>query len=74
MTITKEEIRQVLGPVEDGFAAEIVATGASFQDLMEAWAWLNSDEALINEGHHLPSPRVAELVAMLEPEQDEDHG
>ena len=72
MTITRDEIRQVLGPVEDTLATEIVAMGATFQELVEAWAWINSDEALMNEGRPLPAARMAELIALLEVEQDED--
>jgi len=72
MTITIDEIRQVLGPVEDTLAADIAATGATVQELTEAWGWINSDEAMMNEGRPLPGPRVAELVALLEPEQDDE--
>ncbi|HEX2147115.1 MAG TPA: hypothetical protein VHG11_05615 [Pseudorhizobium sp.] len=72
MTITRDEIRKVLGPVEDTFAAELAATGATAQELAEAWAWVNSDEALMNDGRPLPGARVAELVALLESEEDEE--
>jgi hypothetical protein len=39
----------VLGPVDEDLAAELVATGATESELSEAYAWLFSDEALINE-------------------------
>jgi hypothetical protein len=46
--------------------AEVIATGASFDELREAWAWLNGDEALMNEGRPLPGTRVAALIDLLE--------
>jgi len=61
-----QDITAVLGPVDEALIAEISQTGASPEELAEAWAWLNADEALINEGRALPSGRVAELVALLE--------
>lgn len=72
MAITRDEIRSVLGPIGDTLMADIAATGANAQELSEAWAWVNSDEALINTGRSLPSARVAELVTLLEAEEDED--
>jgi hypothetical protein len=52
--------------------ADIMATGASLEDLREAWGWLNGDEALMSEGRPLPGTRVAELIDLLEPEAPED--
>lgn len=72
MAITRDEIRSVLGPIGDTLMADIAATGANAQELSEAWAWVNNDEALINTGRSLPSARVAELVTLLEAEEDED--
>ncbi|MEH6690325.1 MAG: hypothetical protein V7774_03965 [Pseudorhizobium pelagicum] len=72
MTITRDEIRRVLGPVDDTLAADIVNTGANEQELAEAWAWVNSDEALINDGRPLPGGLVAELVALLAADEEEE--
>src|SRR5688572_20714726 len=46
MTMTREEVISVLGPVDDETVAEIVSTGASLLELREAWAWAHGDEAL----------------------------
>ncbi|WP_312857946.1 hypothetical protein [Mesorhizobium zhangyense] len=46
--------------------AEIVATGASADELREAWAWLNEDEALMGEGRPLPGTRIADLIDLLD--------
>jgi hypothetical protein len=42
----------VHGPVDEAMVAEIVATGAFAEELREAWAWLNEDEALIGQGRY----------------------
>ncbi|OLP53430.1 hypothetical protein BJF92_01385 [Rhizobium rhizosphaerae] len=71
--MTREEILAVLGPVDETLLTEIAATGASAPELAQAWAWVNADEALVNDGRPLPSGRVAELVDLLsEPQQDEE--
>jgi hypothetical protein len=54
-----------------GRASGVVATDATPEELVEAWAWVNADEALIGEGRLLPNGRVAELVGLLMPDQDE---
>ncbi|WP_342641553.1 hypothetical protein [Rhodoligotrophos ferricapiens] len=65
MTITRQEISSVLGPVDDSFAAEIATLAPTREELAEAWAWVNSDEALVNDGRPLPSGKVAELIELL---------
>lgn len=71
MPLTASEIEAVLGPTDESMIAQIIATGATPADLAEAWAWINNDEALINEGRPLPTGKVAELCALLdEPEDD----
>lgn len=65
--MTFEEITAILGPVDETLVAEISQTGATPEELVEAWAWLNADEALINEGRPHPSGRVGKLVEILEP-------
>lgn len=71
MALTREDVTSVLGPVDETLAAELLATGASLMELEQAWAWLNSDEALINEYQPLPSGRVARLIDILSPPDDE---
>ena len=64
--------RGILGPVDEAIAAEVLAIGATREELAQAWAWVNSDEAMIGEGRHLPDGRVAVLVDLLTPEPDEE--
>lgn len=72
MPIGRSDVTALLGPVDDELAAEIVATGASPEELAEAWAWVNNDEALVNDGRPLPGGRVAELIDMLETQPQEE--
>ena len=71
MTMAREDVVSVLGPADETLIAEVIATGASFEELREAWAWLNGDEALMNQGRPLPGTRVAALIDMLEADEDE---
>ena len=71
MTLTHEDMASVLGPVDDTLKAELMATGATLAELEQAWAWISSDEALINEYKPLPTGRVAQLIEILAPPDDE---
>jgi len=71
MPMTREEIVSVLGPTDETLVADILSTGASLEELREAWAWLNEDEALMGEGRPLPGTRVAELINLLDADEDD---
>ena len=72
-TLTREHVVAVLGPVDDSLVAEILGTGASPEELAEAYAWFTNDEALMNAGRPLASSRVGRLIDILEAaEEDED--
>jgi hypothetical protein len=73
--VTRDDVTKAVGPVDDVTIAEIIATGATADELAEAQAWIVNDEALMNAGKPLPSGRVRELVdilAELEPNEDDD--
>lgn len=72
MALTRDEVVSVLGPTDEVLIAQIVATGATLDELTQAWAWLGSDEALISEGRPLPAGRVSELIELLLPEEDDE--
>lgn len=48
--MSPDEIAAILGPVDPMLIAEIAQTGATQEELAQAWTWINADEALINEG------------------------
>jgi len=74
--LTRKHVTAMLGELDDEVVAEIIATGATPEELAEAHAWLANDEPLMNAGRPLPSGRVARLVdivaAITEEEEEED--
>jgi hypothetical protein len=72
-SLSRDDVRHALGPIDDALAARIIATGATARELAEALAWTCNDEALINDGRSLPSGRVGQLVEIIcALEQDEE--
>ncbi|WP_424139576.1 hypothetical protein [Roseomonas chloroacetimidivorans] len=69
--LTGEDVRSILGPVDNHLVARILATGATREELAEAYTWLSNNEAPMNSGQPLASGRVAELIDLLE-ESEED--
>jgi hypothetical protein len=75
--VTRDDVIKAIGPIEDVTIAEIIATGATADELAEAQTWLVNDEPLMNAGKPLASGRVRELIdilAELEPEEEEVAG
>ena len=68
--LTRKDVIAVLGPVDDDLILEIIGTGATQTELAEAYTWLRSDEALMNEGRPLPSGRVGALVDILQTSEE----
>jgi hypothetical protein len=67
-TVTKEDIEEIVGRLEDATMAAIIATGASKDELLEAYAWLTADDAQHRRLHSVPHGTVAWLCAILEAE------
>jgi hypothetical protein len=73
--LTRDDVRAVIGPVDDITVAEIIGTGATREELVEARAWVENDEAMLNEGRHIPSGgRMSRLVEILSPPPDPEEG
>lgn len=75
--LTREDVIKAVGEIDDVTTAQIIGTGATAEELAEAQAWRENDEALINTGRPLPSGRVGELVEILdelEPDEDQEAG
>ena len=73
--ITRDDVNKAIGAADDVTIAQIIATGATVEELAEAQAWLANDEPMMNSGRPLATGRVRELVdilAELEPDDDED--
>ncbi len=70
MPMTRQEVVSVLGPVDNATIAEIIASGASLEELREAWAWAFGDEALMSQGRPLPGTWVAALIDLIDPDDE----
>jgi hypothetical protein len=71
--MTRDDVIEALGRIDDATIAEIIATGATADELAEAQAWIVNDEPLLNAGRPLATGRVRELIdilAELEPDED----
>ena len=75
LRITRDDVIKAIGSADDVTIAQLIATGATVEELAEAQAWLANDEPLLNSGRPLATGRVRELVdilAELDPEDDDD--
>jgi hypothetical protein len=75
LRITRDDVIKAIGSADDVTIAQLIATGATVEELAEAQAWLANDEPMMNSGRRLATGRVRELVdilAELEPDDDED--
>jgi hypothetical protein len=70
--LTRNDVVAALGRIDDATLAEIIATGASRQELAEAVAWIANDEPLLNAGRPLASGRTGRLVEILASHQEEE--
>jgi len=64
--LTSEAIRRIVGSVDEKTAADLLATEASEDELLEAVAWVDADDAMMDEGRPMPHGRVARLIEILQ--------
>jgi hypothetical protein len=65
---TAEEIVHIVGRVENGTVAAILATGATRDEVLEANTWLTADDDMHRELHRQPRGVVAQVLNILEAE------
>ncbi len=70
--LTREQVVKIVGRIDEGRVAEIIATGATPAELMEAFTWLSSDEYLGGELEHSLRGKVAQLYDILTADQAEE--
>lgn len=63
--LTAGAVRRIAGPMDEIRILEIVKTGASEAELVEALEWLHADDAIAKQVKHQPSARVSELRDIL---------
>ena len=64
--LTRDDVINVFGQVDDIVVAEILGTGATPEELAEAQAWLSNNEPLMNSGRPMAGGRVGRLIEILE--------
>jgi hypothetical protein len=69
--LTREQVIDVCGRLDDMRIADIIATGADTAELMEARVWLASDDYLAGDLGRSPNGRVARLVEILRADQED---
>ncbi|MGE0725428.1 MAG: hypothetical protein AB7O45_13710 [Alphaproteobacteria bacterium] len=72
MTMTRADVVAVLGAVDDALVAAIIATGATAEELVEAQAWIEADDTLMDEGRPLPAGGAGRLVEILSTIEEDD--
>jgi hypothetical protein len=72
--LTRADIRNLLGDVDDMVIAEVLSLGATGDELAEARAWIANNELLMNSGKPLASGRIGRLVDILANVEDEAFG
>jgi hypothetical protein len=70
--LTRKDVIETIGDVDDVTVADIIATGATVQELSEAQAWVVNDEPLLNTGRPLPTGRVGQLVEIIRAKEQEE--
>jgi hypothetical protein len=70
--LTREETESLIGLSDAAALIEVLELGITRAELAEARAWLENDEAMLNEGRPAPTGRVARLIGILKAGEDED--
>ena len=72
--VTRRQVVEILGALNDEQIAKIIDTGASVEEVVEARAWLDRDDYLGRELQRSLSGRVAavfEILRATEPAPEE---
>ena len=66
---TAAEIVDIVGPLEDSVVLEIIDTGATPVEVLEAFTWANADDQIGTELDHGPRGAVVRVYEILQREQ-----
>jgi hypothetical protein len=64
--LTHEEVLATIGPLDDVAVAEIIGTGVTGAELIEAQAWVNAHEAADDRHRVCPPGHIAQVIEILE--------
>jgi hypothetical protein len=71
---TGSDVVQILGPLDDGMIAQILATGATSEEITEARAWLSTRDYFRRLAHDSAHGRIARVYHFLDVERREGQG
>jgi hypothetical protein len=74
MPLTRDDVIRILGGADDQTIAQVIASGATPEELAEAHAWVVNDEPMLNTGRPMATGRVSQLVEILERLEEELSG
>ncbi len=69
--VTRDQVIEICGRLDDMKIAAIIATGATSAELMEAVAWLGSDDYLAGDLGRSMSGRIARLVELVRADESD---
>jgi len=71
---TASEIIEIVGHLDDGIIARILATGATPAEVLEAFTWISADDQLgteLQHGRHGAVGAVYDILLQEEPDPEE---
>ncbi len=68
---TASEIIEIVGRLDDGVVARILATGATPAEVLEAFTWVSADDQLGTELQHGRHGAVYDILLQEEPDPEE---
>lgn len=63
---TAGDIVQIVGPIDDDVVAQIIATGATAEDVTQANAWLSTRDYFRRTAHEVAHGRIARVYHLLD--------
>ncbi len=70
--VTGDEIRRILGTVDDEQVTAIMATGATAAEVMEAFEWLSGEDRLGTDLDHTRRGRAGAVYEILARDIEEE--
>ncbi len=70
--VTGDEIRRILGTVDDEQVTAIMATGATAAEVMEAFEWLSGEDRLGTDLDHTRRGRAGAVYEILARDTEEE--
>ncbi len=66
MPLTRQDIIEVVGPLDEDLIVRIIDSGATYADVTEAHGWFVDSRSMGKARHHRPAGKVTEVCNILE--------